>query len=227
MRPASLLTDVLQRHGRPAGDTRRAAAPDGPVLVCARRPRRSVPDLELHPLAARVAGVRDDERPDPRLLALLLAEPPRAHEWHLDPARRVRASHGPRPDPGDDSPPGRRPRASPAGSARRCAARASSRIHSPYARTSAASPVAPSQPPIRLSASPGNTGGRPANFGGISISALLISTATGLRSEACASRPRRWASSGIVPPPANGSRIGGGLPPVDLRISACASSSSA
>ena len=70
---------------------------------------------------------------------------------------------------------------------------------------------------------PGNTGGRPANFGGISISALLISTATGLRSEAWASRPSRCASSGIVPPPANGSRIGGGLPPVDFRISACAS----
>ena len=80
---------------------------------------------------------------------------------------------------------------------------------------------------MRLSARPGKTGGRPANFGGISISALLMSTATGLRSEACASSPRRWASSGIVPPPANGSRIGGGLPPVDLRISACASASSA
>ena len=39
-----------------------------------------------------------------------------------------------------------------------------------------------------------------------------MSTATGLRSEAWASRPSRCASSGIVPPPANGSRIGGGLP---------------
>ena len=50
----------------------------------------------------------------------------------------------------------------------------------------------------------GLTGGMPANFGGISINALLISTATGLRSEAWASRPRRWASSGIEPPPAKG-----------------------
>ena len=52
-------------------------------------------------------------------------------------------------------------------------------------------------------------------------------TATGLRSEACASKPSRWASSGIVPPPANGSRIGGGLPSVDFRISALASAKQA
>ena len=36
--------------------------------------------------------------------------------------------------------------------------------------------------------------------------------------------PRRWASSGIEPPPQNGSRTGGGLPPVERRISARASS---
>ena len=39
--------------------------------------------------------------------------------------------------------------------------------------------------------------------------------------------PSRWASSGIEPPPANGSRIGGGFPPQDLQISARASFSSA
>src|SRR5260221_9563457 len=50
--------------------------------------------------------------------------------------------------------------------------------------------------------------------------ALLIRTATGFRSLACASKPRRCASSGIEPPPANGSNTGGGLPPVDFRISA-------
>ncbi len=48
-------------------------------------------------------------------------------------------------------------------------------------------------------------------------------TATGLRSEACASRPSRWASRGMLPPPAKGSRIGGGLPFVDFRISSRAS----
>ena len=37
----------------------------------------------------------------------------------------------------------------------------------------------------------GLTGGRPAKRGGISIMALLMSTATGLRSLAWASRPRR------------------------------------
>ena len=67
-----------------------------------------------------------------------------------------------------------------------------------------------------------------AHFGGISISALLMSTATGFRSLACASRPSRWASSGIDPPPANGSRIGGGLPSQESQISlrAAASTSS-
>ena len=51
----------------------------------------------------------------------------------------------------------------------------------------------------------GFTGGLPANFGGISIMALLISTATGFRSLAYASSPNRWASSGSAPPPAKGS----------------------
>jgi hypothetical protein len=55
------------------------------------------------------------------------------------------------------------------------------------------------------------TGGRPANFGGISIIALQISTATGLRSLAYASSPSRWASSGSEPPPANGSWKAGSL----------------
>ena len=86
---------------------------------------------------------------------------------------------------------------------------ASSRIHRPYASTSAASPCARSQV-VRVVATSGCTGGRPANRGGISIIALLISTATGFRSPARAVRPSRCASSGIVPPPANGSRIGGG-----------------
>src|SRR5690606_13102815 len=51
---------------------------------------------------------------------------------------------------------------------------------------------------------------------------------TGFRSLAWASRPRRWASRGMDPPPAKGSRRGGGLPPVLLRISsrACSSTSS-
>jgi hypothetical protein len=64
---------------------------------------------------------------------------------------------------------------------------ASSRIQRPYQRTSSARPCAPlafQAPPFAsfLRAS-GLTGGRPANFGGNSTSALLIITATGLRSE--------------------------------------------
>ncbi len=52
--------------------------------------------------------------------------------------------------------------------------------------------------------------------------ALLIITATGLRSLAWASRPSRCASRGMAPPPAKGSSSAGGLPPVDKRISASA-----
>jgi len=98
----------------------------------------------------------------------------------------------------------------------RCSA--SFRIHCPYRRTSSASPVARG-PSSRDSAAPGNTGGRPAHFGGISMSALVISTATGFRSLACASSPSRCTSKGIDPPPQNGSRIAGGLPSKHLAIS--------
>ena len=52
--------------------------------------------------------------------------------------------------------------------------------------------------------------------------ALLIITATGFRSWAWASRPRRCPSSGIAPPPAKGSSRAGGLLSVLLRISALA-----
>jgi hypothetical protein len=55
------------------------------------------------------------------------------------------------------------------------------------------------------------TGGSPANRGGISIIALLISTATGFRSLAQASSPSRCASSGSAPPPAKGSWKAGSL----------------
>ncbi len=65
----------------------------------------------------------------------------------------------------------------------------------------------------------------PANFGGISISAFVMSTATGFRSLACASSPSRCASNGMEPPPQKGSITGGGLPFVALRISVCAASS--
>ena len=46
--------------------------------------------------------VTDDRRDDVGLLALLLPQPPRAHERHLDPAGGIRAGDGARPDPGDD-----------------------------------------------------------------------------------------------------------------------------
>ena len=71
----------------------------------------------------------------------------------------------------------------------------------------------------------GCTGGSPANRGGISIIALLINTATGFRSPASAFNPNRCASSGIAPPPANGSRIGGGPSGKHRSISARASAS--
>ena len=61
-------------------------------------------------------------------------------------------------------------------------------------------------------------------MGGISIMALLIITATGFRSWAWASKPSRWASNGMAPPPAKGSSNGGGLLPVERRISAFAAS---
>ena len=48
-------------------------------------------------------------------------------------------------------------------------------------------------------------GGWPANFGGISMSAFVMRTATGFRSLPCASSPSRCASSGIDPPPQKGS----------------------
>ncbi len=87
---------------------------------------------------------------------------------------------------------------------------------------SSASPAAPFHEPDAPSFffASGFTGGLPANFGGISISAIVMSTGTGFKSLPCASSPRRCASSGIDPPPQNGSYTGGGLPPVDLRISA-------
>ena len=58
--------------------------------------------------------------------------------------------------------------------------------------------------------SSGCTGWRPANAGVSSMSALVISTATGFKSLACVSRPSRWASRGIDPPPQNGSMMAGG-----------------
>ena len=65
----------------------------------------------------------------------------------------------------------------------------------------------------------GFTGGLSAKRGGISIIALLIIIATGFRSLACATKPSRCASSGMLPPPAKGSSNGGGFPSVAMRIS--------
>ena len=73
---------------------------------------------------------------------------------------------------------------------------------------------------------PGCTGSCPANLGGISMSALLMSTARGLRSLAWASKPRRCASRGMDPPPAKGSSTAGSSPPLLLRISSRARRSS-
>ena len=72
----------------------------------------------------------------------------------------------------------------------------------------------PDAPSLRRDS--GFTGGLPANLGGISMSALVMSTATGFKSLACASSPSRCASSGIEPPPQNGSYTGGGLPSVQI-----------
>ena len=56
-------------------------------------------------------------------------------------------------------------------------------------------------------------------------SAALRRTATGFRSPASAVSPSRWASSGMAPPPAKGSRIGGGPSGKHRSISARASAS--
>src|SRR6266545_1280372 len=92
---------------------------------------------------------------------------------------------------------------------------------------SSAIPAMPTHEPDALNffRDSGFTGGLPANLGGISMSALVISTGTGFKSLACASSPSRCASSGIDPPPQNGSYTGGGFPSVDLRISARAACS--
>ena len=88
--------------------------------------------------------------------------------------------------------------------------RASSRIQPPYRRTSSARPRAPDQPALDRSSASGWTGGRPENRGGSSTRAFVMRTATGLRSLARTSSPSLWPSSGMEPPPQNGSSKGGG-----------------
>ena len=114
----------------------------------------------------------------------------------------------------------------PVASGYRCPMRrwASSLIHRPYACTSAAKPCARSQV-VRVLSMSGCTGGSPLKRGGTSIVALLISTATGFKSPASAVSPSRWASSGMAPPPAKGSKIGGGPSGKHRSISARASAS--
>ncbi len=89
---------VGQRHRRRAGDAHRTGAADGAVLAFPRCTRDVMADAEAHP--AHPVD-RLDGRHHVGLLALLLAQPPRAHQRHLDPARRVGAGHSARPDPGD------------------------------------------------------------------------------------------------------------------------------
>ncbi len=86
-------------------------------------PYRTVPDLELHPLAARVVRVGDDRWAVPT--------PPCPSSCRATTTARAASrfrkpgsgSHCPRPYPGDDSRLPSRPRASPRGSAGRCASR--------------------------------------------------------------------------------------------------------
>ena len=133
-------------------------------------------------------GSATTRRNDVGLLALLLPQPPRPHEWHLDAAaglgqvtvraqiQAITVAFVPSA-------------AWPSGRGGRCASRprrASMRRRRGRPRRG---PRRRSTSGSRDSASPGKTGGWSRNFGGISISALLISTATGLRSEACASKP--------------------------------------
>ena len=65
------------------------------------------------------------------------------------------------------------------------------------------------------------------NFCGYTNDATSARYATGLRSRATASQPRRRASSGIEPPPAKGSSTRGARPPWAWRIRSRARSSSA
>ena len=163
-------------------------------------------------------------RPQPRRLPLPARQPQRSQKRHAPLAGRVRAKECPCPQPCDDC------RLTPALVCRKADPRVvladpllglvrssigrSSRMSSP--RPVAARHLFEWSSIFRAS---GFTGGCPANVGGISISALVMSTATGFRSLAWASSPSRCASSGIDPPPQNGSSTGGGLPPVDFRIS--------
>ena len=77
-----------------------------PVRPSIRRPsvgaRAIVPDAELDLRPDGLRRIVDDARHDVRLSARLLAKPPLLVERHFDPAGRVRAGHGSRPDPSDD-----------------------------------------------------------------------------------------------------------------------------
>ena len=157
------------------------------------------------------------DRLDPRLLALLLGEPEGTDERHRRAAGGVGAADGARPEPGDHGLPVRSLGVEMADALLGLVAHPLAVVA--HVLGEPLRPAPGPRVPI-LSRDSGLTGGRPANFGGISISAFVISTATGLRSEPWASSPRRWASRGIEPPPQNGSRTGGGFPPVERMISA-------
>ena len=78
-----------------------------------------------------------------------------------------------------------------------------------------------------LSANSGSRSFFPANRCGYSNVHFSRNQATGFKSTAVTSQPRRIASSGIAPPPANGSRTRGARPPYAARISSRSACNSA
>ncbi len=206
---STLRSDEVKRHGvSQTTQLRRSVRPSPPGHLFPAR------------ISNRMAAVVDDwlgrTTPCPSS-----SKRERAHERHLCTTSWVRALHGPRPQPRDHRrlAPVRqlRLRVQVADALRSLVAHPVAVVANVLGKALRALPgraVAELRPRLRVD------GGCPANFGGISISAFVISTATGFRSLACASSPSRCASSGIEPPPQNGSSTGGGLPSVAFMISA-------
>src|SRR5699024_5872086 len=90
----ALHTDVFQFHVRMARDTFSTTSTDCPVSFLRRHLSRIMPDGEFD-------SAVDDSGNYVGFLALLLPQPPRPHQRHLDPASRVRARDSTCPDPGD------------------------------------------------------------------------------------------------------------------------------
>src|SRR5690606_11543206 len=99
---AAFRADVLEVDGGTARYAGRASSAHCAVVRGCRCAGPVMPDREGNTATGERCVVVHDLRNDVRFLALLLAEPPRTDERHLDTACRVGARDRPRPDPGDD-----------------------------------------------------------------------------------------------------------------------------